>query len=406
MMPRARTLCWLALALTLIAGRAALAQDTVQDIDCDDFVTRQAAQALLDADPAYAEVLDEDGDGLACETLPTTQGGDSVRIATSVPTSQPMASPTPTEEAATPSTPVPAEDIDVEAALEGRLGGSREAFEAENGTPLDDDSDDLAASTFYVVPGFASVEVAYHEDFIRAMVLDLTAPVDVESATDVVAPFLPADFVLQDTIVDPENGNVLSIGTSPALGVRFSAETYDVYEASGEPGDLFYQFRLNDDGLVVAIDIALGNSLPGDDSEVRATPVDAAPPTVAADASAYLETTKAQYDAVIASMGVFAALIGAPPAQPEESYQDALLAEAAIWQQAYEGASEVTPPAELEELHTSYLAFLSLMNEAAENITAGINDDDPELIDEGISRVIEATALIEDLDRAFANAET
>lgn len=405
MMPRARTLCWLAIALTLTAGRAALAQDTVQDIDCDDFVTRQAAQALLDADPAYAEALDDDGDGLACETLPTTRGGDSVRIATAVPTGEPTASPVPTEEAATPSTPAPAEDIDVEAALEGRFGGSREAFESEYGAPLDDDSDVLAASTFYVVPGFASVEVAYHEGYVRAMVLDLTTPADVESATDIVEPFLPTDFVLQDTIIDPENGNVLGIGMSPALAVRFSAETYDEYEASGEPGDLFYQFRLNDDGLVVAIDIALGNSLPGGDTEDRATPVDGATPTVE-DASAYLDTTKAQYDAVIASMGVFAALIGAPPAQPEESYRDALLAEAAIWQEAYEDASELTPPAELEELHASYLAFLRLMNEAAENIMAGINDDDPELIDEGISRVIEATALIEDLDRAFASAET
>ena len=42
--------------------------DDPADLDCDDFATPAAAQAALDADPSDPNVLDVDGDGLACET--------------------------------------------------------------------------------------------------------------------------------------------------------------------------------------------------------------------------------------------------------------------------------------------------------------------------------------------------
>jgi uncharacterized protein YukE len=44
---------------------------TAQAVSCDDFRTREEAQEALEDDPDTAETLDEDGDGIACEDLPT-----------------------------------------------------------------------------------------------------------------------------------------------------------------------------------------------------------------------------------------------------------------------------------------------------------------------------------------------
>ncbi|MDQ3540886.1 MAG: excalibur calcium-binding domain-containing protein, partial [Chloroflexota bacterium] len=47
------------------------AEATAQAVTCDDFSTREEAQEAFDDDPDTAETLDEDGDGIACEDLPT-----------------------------------------------------------------------------------------------------------------------------------------------------------------------------------------------------------------------------------------------------------------------------------------------------------------------------------------------
>lgn len=41
------------------------------ELNCDDFTTQEEAQAVLDADPSDPNVLDGDGNGVACESLPS-----------------------------------------------------------------------------------------------------------------------------------------------------------------------------------------------------------------------------------------------------------------------------------------------------------------------------------------------
>lgn len=41
------------------------------ELNCDDFATQEEAQAVLDADPSDPHGLDGDGDGIACESLPS-----------------------------------------------------------------------------------------------------------------------------------------------------------------------------------------------------------------------------------------------------------------------------------------------------------------------------------------------
>ena len=386
-MPRRLAISLLALALSLGSFRSPVAMAQPAELSCDDFVTQPAAQALLDADAAYAPALDEDGNGVACEDLPQSRGGDRVEVPQASPPVQPAENGTPAAEAS-PSAPELSE-AEIDVALAGRFGGSRASFEALYGAPRETEQGAEAASFFYDVPGFESVEVAYQEDFVRALVLALPGSVDVATANDLVDLFLPADTTLDVQNVDNGSGALVSNGFSPALQERFDAATYDLYAAGSQPGNFFYQFRLNEAGQVVAIDMALGGEV-------------AAP--ASGDIETYLAATSARYDAVIASMGVFAALIGAPPDESTDVYREALRAEAAIWQDAYAEAITLTPPEELLDLHEQYLAFMELMNQAAGNINAGLDQDDPDRIDQGIDQVIEATTLIEGLDQAFAAA--
>lgn len=58
-----------------------LAQDAGDDLDCEDFVTQEEAQAVFDEDPDDPHNLDPNGDGIACGLLPSEadlDGGDAV----------------------------------------------------------------------------------------------------------------------------------------------------------------------------------------------------------------------------------------------------------------------------------------------------------------------------------------
>lgn len=47
-----------------------------EDLDCSDFATQEEAQAVLDQDPSDPHQLDGDGDGIACESLPSGEPED------------------------------------------------------------------------------------------------------------------------------------------------------------------------------------------------------------------------------------------------------------------------------------------------------------------------------------------
>jgi hypothetical protein len=47
------------------------APDSSGDLNCSDFSTQEEAQAVLNGDPGDPNYLDGDGDGIACETLPS-----------------------------------------------------------------------------------------------------------------------------------------------------------------------------------------------------------------------------------------------------------------------------------------------------------------------------------------------
>lgn len=67
------SLCLLAAA---VLSAPALAQTGGGDLDCGDFFTQESAQATLDEVAGDYYGLDADGDGIACETLPSGQAED------------------------------------------------------------------------------------------------------------------------------------------------------------------------------------------------------------------------------------------------------------------------------------------------------------------------------------------
>lgn len=68
---RARMRRKLTLIGTLVLALSIWAPASAQDLNCDDFDTQEEAQAEYDADPSDPHGLDRDGDGVACQNLPS-----------------------------------------------------------------------------------------------------------------------------------------------------------------------------------------------------------------------------------------------------------------------------------------------------------------------------------------------
>jgi hypothetical protein len=69
--PPARTTAPVAAGLTLVLTLSGCPVGA--DRNCDDFTTQPEAQRQLDRDRGDPHGLDVDGDGVACEQLPTTE---------------------------------------------------------------------------------------------------------------------------------------------------------------------------------------------------------------------------------------------------------------------------------------------------------------------------------------------
>lgn len=76
-MRRVSLLAGLSLLAMLVFSPGAFAQSEENDLDCADFDTREQAQAEYNQDTSDPNNLDDDGDGQACETLPSSSGGGS-----------------------------------------------------------------------------------------------------------------------------------------------------------------------------------------------------------------------------------------------------------------------------------------------------------------------------------------
>ena len=277
-MRRTALTLWLVLAFGLLGAFVPAAGARAQAVECDDFSTQEEAQDVLDStnDDDVIDELDPDGDGDACERLPSEEDEEDEDAAEDdededasedddEQEDEDTAQDDEDEDATEDEEEEEADDAPSGNPLTARLGGNRDGFEEEYGEPLDDEpAGEYPLGLDYEVDDFGNVNVFFHREQYVAYITLEAARNDEWSprqAGNAVEPFLPADAELDDDEEETDDGDLLTVGTSEGLADRYSPATYERYGASGDPGDFFVLYRLNEDGDVETIEVGLGDDL-------------------------------------------------------------------------------------------------------------------------------------------------
>lgn len=347
---------------------------------CADFNTQEAAQAILDSGPdaATEDALDPDGDGQACEDLPSAQGNQSK----STPTPKATAEAEVTPEATTDNKPGP---------LDARFGGTRDSFETKYGDPTSDEDAGYPLGFEYEATGFETVNAFYHKDYVAYLTLtaDPKAPWSKIKANQLVKGFLPIDAKLDKAAVT-DDGDAITTGHSKALEKRFGESTYAKYGADGEVGDLYFVLRLNEDNKVDSVEVALGNTL----QTGEAPPVNNTG-ELTPEEQAYLTQVRQMFDAETATMDQFAQLL----ADLNNNAVDATTAGNTLaqiftsWQETDAAAKKLDVPASQADTQTLYLEFTGLLAGAATDYTNGLKNNDDAALTSGDEKYSQASTL-------------
>jgi hypothetical protein len=391
--------------LALAAPTGLLAQG--DSITCADFNRPEAAQALLDADDSYAEALDPDGNGVACDDEGAAD--EETPEATEEPTAEPPAEPTaePAEEA----TEEP--ERTSRNPLRWRLGSNLADFEDVYGEPAGD-PENYPLGYPYEVEGFAEVAVFPHRGYV--VHLTLVAPEDdawsQREADRIGREFLPADWVDERPIVTAD-GDLLVPGHSVALEPRFSQATYERYGASGEQGDAFLLFRLNDDNAIDTIEIGLGNRLQDPPDDIAPDPRDEGDEgdegdeeETAVDPAQYLRDVRAQFDVLVSSIDEFGRIISDPNFAADQALRDRLAEILVLWAGAAEDTAALQAPEEFAELQAAFQQYADLLASAAIDLTVGLSAGDETSIQAGADKLRQAIDLQAAIETLLAEAET
>ncbi|MFL5758994.1 MAG: hypothetical protein ACJ789_04605 [Thermomicrobiales bacterium] len=334
--------------LLFVGGLAAPALGSAQGASfaCADFNTQEAAQAILDSGPGAAteRALDPDGDGQACEDLPSSQGN------------QPTPKPT---VAADEETSTSSNDSK-SGPLTARFGGTRDSFETKYGDPTSDKDAGYPLGFEYEAKDFETVNAFYHKNYVAYLTLtaDPQSPWTKIKANLLVKAFLPSDVKL-DKAKNTGDGNAITTGHSKALEKRFGKSTYEKYGADGDVGDLFYVLRLNDDSKVDSVEIALGSTL-----QTGKQSSDNNGGALTQEEKNYLTQVRQQFDPLVQSMDDFQKLLDDLSAGTVDSTTggNQLATIFTLWEQTDAAAKALDAPASqasTQELYTELTGFLA-----------------------------------------------
>lgn len=274
----------------MLMGALALPMATAaQTPTCADYSSTAAAQFALDINPSLASSLDPDGNGIAC---------DDAAGAAQTPSSTELQLPTGAAETPAPTTGQPQPTADVidgqptqstttqtqpqTGDLDGRIGGSRAAFEAAYGQPLQETPSETNPAVTGV--GYAGTEsiadifVVYASD--QAIIIWLTPaqPWTADQASGVLNGFVPADVT---TLPQPEplaDGSLLMPVTSQILAGSITPETMSTAGIPGAPGDMYLLLTTDGSQMIVDVEVGIGN---GDNVRESASTGQTGPPTTA-----------------------------------------------------------------------------------------------------------------------------
>ncbi len=369
--------------LLFVSGFAAPALVHAQGaaFTCADFNTQEAAQAILDSGPGAAteQALDPDGDGQACEDLPSS-GGNQTK---STPTPKATA-----EEEITPETTASAKP----GPLQARFGGTRDAFEEKYGDPTSDEDAGYPLGFEYEASGFETVNVFYHKDYVAYLTLtaDPTGPWSKIKANQLVKGFLPTDIDL-DKAKSTDDGDAFTTGHSKALEKRFGESTYTKYGAKGDAGDLYYVLRVDDNSKVASIEIALGNTLqtggtePNNNNggELTQAEID------------YLTEVRQGFDACTAAMDQFEQLLTdmGNNAVDSDTAANTLVQIFTTWQQTDAAAQKLNAPESQAATQELYTEFTNLLSSASEDYSDYIINGTDASLDSASQKYSQASTL-------------
>lgn len=267
----------LGLVAMLMAALALPMAATAQTPTCADYSSQAAAQFALDINPSLAPSLDPDGNGIACDDAAgAAQAPSSTEL--QLPTGQAEAPPTTSQaqpptgqqqptadvidgQPTQPSAQQPTQPQGGE--LDGRIGGSRVAFEAAQGQPVQEfpsETDPNVTGIGYAGTGaIADIFVVYHND--QAIIIWLTPAQSwtTEEASGVLAGFVPADVT---TLPQPEplaDGSLLMPVNSQILAGAVTQQAMTAAGIPGVPGDMYLLLTTDGGQGIIDVEIGIGN---------------------------------------------------------------------------------------------------------------------------------------------------
>jgi hypothetical protein len=274
----------------VLLGMLALPVATAaQAATCADYSSTAAAQFALDINPALSATLDPDGNGVACD--------HDTGASQTNPSSTELQLPTTTTETPTPDTSQPQATVDVidgqpantttttqpqAGNLDGRIGGTRAAFEAAHGQPVQEtpsQSNPTTVGSAYAGTGtIADLFVVYTGD--QAVIIWLTPaqPWTTDEAAGVLGGFVPTDVT---TLPQPEqlaDNTLLMPVSSPILAGAVTQQMMTAAGIPGAPGDMYLLLTTDGGQLITEVEIGLGN---GDNVRESASGGPAGPTTPA-----------------------------------------------------------------------------------------------------------------------------
>lgn len=369
--------------LSVLSGTF-LATNPVQagvDFSCKNFASSDAAQALLDRDPSDPYNLDADGNGVACDGPEDTT----------------------------------TEDVE----SSGRLGATREDWEAKYGKPIE--LNEAVETTVngkyaeYDAIGFSLVSVQLHENRVVAInafsprnnneewTPEKAHPMDwtITTAENLVRQFLPSDTEMVGKEVEGLNF-IRSECSSQILETDLSLDHYRFVDKSPIFGGCSSTFYLNDEGRVSHLFITLADegSLAPDsltDAESEASD-EITQQQLSAEELDYLLEVEPLLTATGGSLSQLSELM-ADPRVGESSWTDQMVGVILTWRLTYVEIQKLTPPASLEEIHLQLVEIFGLYDSASYDLAQGVDSLDAEVLEQALLKMARAKSLLEETNR-------
>jgi hypothetical protein len=377
---------------------AAVAQEA--DIDCDDFVLPQMAQAELDKDPGDPYGLDPDGNGIACDDGDATQGASETA---------------PDADAVEESRPP----------LDARLGGTLESWQAEFGPPVEREGEQADLFTEYAIPDLGTV---YADDYLgRIESITIFAPRpegeewtddshemnwSVEQAHEIAEGFLPRDADLEKLVREEWSDLDHVLCTSDALAAEVPQEIYDYVDNTPQYGRCSYALMHEDGGdgdriswIIIGLEIEEpldvnsdgANATTGDEAAIADISQGASESTQLGfntEERAYLGEMEPILTTVGESLTRFGELSQNPQFFDEDWVVDVAL-QFVIWRTSYQDVLALQPPPAFADIHSLYVEALRLIDEASYDISVGLDTGDDARLNQALPKMEQANDLID-----------